>query len=158
MENLEKYFVVVDHKYMVTVVSTSNGGAEHVILDNITYAKSALAFGMEDLSTETFRNYLISCQTISYDELKKQDNQLKAKGMERINMFYDEAKLIQEQIDIKYAQISEYEKGIELLKVYISSHENELETINKERREFVNKVNLVDEYVSRETIDELLAA
>ena len=68
---MAKYMVVVNKKYIVRVESTSNGGAEHVILDNFVGIKYAQAFDAKELATDTFAYFLDTCSTISLDELKQ---------------------------------------------------------------------------------------
>ena len=66
-----KYFVIVNNTYLVSVESTSSVGAEHVLLDKIPVEgaiKSCLAFSVEQLNTECFRDMAKDCVTISLDE------------------------------------------------------------------------------------------
>lgn len=49
MNKKEKYLVVVNSKYVLTIESTSLGGAEHVILDQCYYGiKQCQAFNLSD--------------------------------------------------------------------------------------------------------------
>lgn len=64
-----KYLVVVNKKFIVSVESTSNGGAEHVVLDRFEGVYGAQAFCGSGLRTDTFTRFLAECDTISMDEL-----------------------------------------------------------------------------------------
>ena len=66
-----RYFVVVNQKYIVAVDSSSNGGAEHVVLDNVYGVLGAQAFDGKDINTDTFRWFMDNCETISLAELAK---------------------------------------------------------------------------------------
>lgn len=66
-----KYLVVVNQKYIVSVESTSAGGAEHVVLDSMGGIEGAQAFGPEDIKTDLFGHYLLTCETTSLDQLAK---------------------------------------------------------------------------------------
>lgn len=67
---LMRYFVVVNQKFIVAVDSTSNGGAEHVVLDRFDGVVGAQAFGPKDVRTETFAHFMATCDTVSIDELE----------------------------------------------------------------------------------------
>ena len=66
-----KYLVVVNQKYIVSVESTSAGGAEHVILDNMDGIEGAQAFDSKAIKTETFEWYMENCETVSYETLRQ---------------------------------------------------------------------------------------
>lgn len=66
-----KYMVVVNQKYMISLEHDGScGGAEHVILDNYQGIEGCQAFDQEGMKTDTFMEYLTTCETISLDELK----------------------------------------------------------------------------------------
>lgn len=71
---MEKYIVIVNQKYLVTVESTSRGGAEHRCLDLVYGIESAQAFNRDDLRTEFFRDNALLCETISFAELVSKSN------------------------------------------------------------------------------------
>lgn len=66
---MEKYIVIVNRKYLVSVEANTNGGAEHKCLDLHYGIKTAQAFSLYDLRTECFRDMAIECETISFAEL-----------------------------------------------------------------------------------------
>lgn len=66
---MEKYIVIVNHKYLVSVEAASHGGAEHRCLDLHYGIEYAQAFSRDDLRTEFFRDNAIGCETISFAEL-----------------------------------------------------------------------------------------
>lgn len=68
---MEKYIVMVNHKYLVSVEANSRGGAEHRILDLVYGIEYAQAFSREDLRTEFFRDNAFDCETISFEQLKE---------------------------------------------------------------------------------------
>lgn len=75
---MEKYIVIVNHKYLVSVEAMSHGGAEHRFLDLVYGMQTAQAFSREDLRTEFFRDNAIDCETISFSELASKSNAFKA--------------------------------------------------------------------------------
>jgi len=154
----QKYFVVVNQKYIVNVESTSSGGAEHVILDNIKHSKSAMAFSIMEIQTDTFQGWLKDCETISYDELKRKDNHAIAKGMERINSYIQESEWIQERIDNELKEIEELEEKISLIKANIEIFNEQKKTMDAERKEFARKADLDDTFTDIDTIQDLLSA
>ena len=104
---MTKFMVTVNNKYIVAVESTSNGGAEHIILDNIENAKSALAFDVEagETSWEMFQTALQNMEVISLDELKQKDRDVQRRKMLAMNelakersYYIAEIKRIEEQL------------------------------------------------------------
>lgn len=75
---MEKYIVIVNHKYMVSVEACSHGGAEHRCLDLVYGIEYAQAFSRDDLRTEFFRDNAIDCETISFAELVSKSEAYKA--------------------------------------------------------------------------------
>lgn len=67
---MEKYIVIVNQKYLVSVEAGSHGGAEHRCLDLVYGIKTAQAFSRDDLRTEFFRDNAINCETLSFSELE----------------------------------------------------------------------------------------
>ena len=61
---MAKYFVLVNDKYMTSVESTSNAGAEHALLDNVPGIHSALAFDDATLQGDYFRACLLRSELI----------------------------------------------------------------------------------------------
>ena len=77
---MEKFFVVVNFKYLLMVEAATHGGAEFKIMDGIYYGiETCQAFSMSELSTDTFKALAKCCETISYAELQK-----KAEANEKI--------------------------------------------------------------------------
>lgn len=75
---MEKYIVIVNHKYLVSVEANSHGGAEHRCLDLHYGIQYAQAFSRDDLRTEFFRDNAIDCETISFAELTSKTEAFKA--------------------------------------------------------------------------------
>lgn len=75
---MEKYIVIVNQKYLVSVEAGSHGGAEHRCLDLVYGIEGAQAFSRDDLRTEYFRDCAIECETISFAELVEKSNAYKA--------------------------------------------------------------------------------
>ena len=65
-----RYFVVVNQKYIVAVDSSSNGGAEHVVLDKFDGVYGAQAFAPKETATDTFIYFMKTCDTVSMGELE----------------------------------------------------------------------------------------
>lgn len=68
-EKKNTYFVQVNGLYMVKVEAFTNGGAEHMILDNIPGTQSALAFDAEAMKTDYFMECFASAEVVSQSEL-----------------------------------------------------------------------------------------
>lgn len=75
---MEKYIVIVNHKYLVSVEAGSHGGAEHRCLDLVYGIEYAQAFSRDDLRTEFFRDNAINCETVSLEWLAEQSKAYKA--------------------------------------------------------------------------------
>ncbi len=71
---MERYIVIVNQKYLVSVEAGSHGGAEHRCLDLVYGIEGAQAFSRKDLRTEFFRDNAIECETISFAELVEKSN------------------------------------------------------------------------------------
>lgn len=87
MGKKEKYLVVVNFKYVLTIDSTSLGGAEHVILDQCYYgikqcqafklSESNLLFEMfPDVETKDFYSILKISKLTHAHELRTQAKQM----------------------------------------------------------------------------------
>lgn len=74
---MEKYIVIVNWKYLVSVEANSHGGAEHRCLDLCYGIETAQAFSKADLKTEFFRDNAIQCETISFTELASKSAEYK---------------------------------------------------------------------------------
>lgn len=75
---MEKYIVIVNQKYLVSVEAGSHGGAEHRCLDLVYGIDTAQAFSRNDLRTEFFRDNAILCETLSFSELVSKSEAYKA--------------------------------------------------------------------------------
>ena len=75
---MEKYIVIVNRKYLVSVEAGSRGGAEHRCLDLGYGIEYAQAFSRDDIRTEFFRDAAIECETISFAELVSKSEAYKA--------------------------------------------------------------------------------
>jgi hypothetical protein len=75
---MEKYIVIVNRKYLISVEAGSHGGAEHLCLDLVYGIDTAQAFSRDDLRTEFFRDAAIECETISFSELVAKSEAYKA--------------------------------------------------------------------------------
>lgn len=75
---MEKYIVIVNQKYLVSVEACSHGGAEHRCLDLVYGIETAQAFSRDDLRTEFFRDNAILCETLSFAELVSKSNAYEA--------------------------------------------------------------------------------
>lgn len=115
---MKKFMVTVNNKYIVMVESTSNGGAEHIVLDNVKNAKSALAFDIEAGETqwELFQTALKDMEVISIDELKQKDSDAQRRKMLSMN------ELAEEQLY--------YQNEIKRLEEQLARTKSELETTN----------------------------
>ena len=110
--------VAVNNKYIVAVESTSNGGAEHIVLDNVKNAKSALAYDIEAGETqwEMFQTALKNMEVISIEELKQKDKEAQRRKMLAMN------ELAEERLY--------YEQEIKRLEEQLAKTKGELETTN----------------------------
>ena len=68
---MAKYFVLVNDKYMTSIESTSNAGAEHALLDNVPGVHSALAFDDATLQSDYFRTCLVRSSLIDLHHLSE---------------------------------------------------------------------------------------
>lgn len=75
---MEKYIVIVNEKYLVSVEAGSHGGAEHRCLDLAYGIYTAQAFSRDDLRTEFFRLNAFECETISFSDLVSKSEAYKA--------------------------------------------------------------------------------
>jgi hypothetical protein len=142
---MTKYFVIVNRKYLVKVEATSNGGAEHVILDNIYGTESSLAFGLDEMHIDTYKWAFEECETISYDELMKKGNNLLAAHHEAHN----------ERINEKW----EIEKEIKKIKDTLAAAEEALNEAVQEVKRFEIKYPAVGtDYTPKEKIEALKTA
>ena len=115
---MKKFMVTVNNKYIVAVQSTSNGGAEHIVLDNVKNATSALAFDIEAGETqwEMFQNALSIMEVISIDELRQKDRDAQRRKMLAMNELAEER--------------SYYEQEIKRIEEQLVRTKSELETTN----------------------------
>ena len=103
-----KYLVVVNQKYIVSVESTSAGGAEHVVLDRMGGIEGAQAFGPDGIKTDLFGHYLLTCETTSLDQLAKKAEAYDM-GWQKYNLALDKVAELTRQIseltsELTYAQ------------------------------------------------------
>lgn len=134
------YLVIVNNKCIIGVQSTSTGGAEHVILDNIHHATTAQAF---DPITEA-KNYswaFNNCIISSYEELIKADNKLLADEMSNYNTLLD---------NVMYC-----ESEIKKLRDQLKSHMEYLEEAKTEAKDYRISHNLQRGYTAPEKIETL---
>ena len=98
MNKKEKYLVVVNFKYVLTIDSTSLGGAEHVILDQCYYGiKQCQAFKLSessqlfemfpDVETTNFYSILKISKLTHAHELRMQAKQMLAEADELIEKY-----------------------------------------------------------------------
>lgn len=120
---MKKFMVTINNKYIVTVEATSNGGAEHIILDNVKNAKSALAFDVEAGETkwDMFQTALSMMEVISLEELKRKDREVQSKKMAAMN----------ELAEARFY----YEQNVRQLEERLAMAKIELETANINIRE-----------------------
>lgn len=86
-EITEKNFIVwVNRKYLTMVTSTSNGGAEHKVMDNMVYVTNAQAFGFEEMNTETYKKAFETGKMISIEELQKKNDEAIKKHKINVNI------------------------------------------------------------------------
>lgn len=125
---MEKYMVIVNQKYLVSVEAGSHGGAEHRILDTGYGFHGAQAFSREDLRTEFFRDNAIECETVSFDWLAAQSKAYKAAldyEAEAIRAMKDN----QQRIEALRREIEILEASNDNLKKNIEDSKNERKTI-----------------------------
>ena len=97
---MRKFMVVVNNKYIVAVESTSNGGAEHVVLDNTKNSKSALAYDIEAGETkwDMFQSALQNLEVVSFEDLKLKDRKAEVKKMKYMNELMEEEMFYKSEI------------------------------------------------------------
>lgn len=134
---------------IVPVESTSNGGAEHVMLDNFRFVTTALSFDPVKESKDYGWAYE-SCKVISQDEYRAKENRVLAKMMSAHN----------ERID----EIDEAKKEAESLKEQIEQLQLELLAVNDDIQEkqkaldhFDKKYQLQSGYYPIEKINDLIS-
>ena len=99
-KKMEKFIVIVNRKYLVSVEAGSHGGAEHRCLDLIYGIDTAQAFSRDDLRTECFRDNAIDCETISFAELAE-----RSKSYEQAMKNEKEARKAIEENEKKIAEL-----------------------------------------------------
>lgn len=104
---MEKYIVIVNQKYLVSVEASSHGGAEHRCLDLVYGIDTAQAFSRDDLRTEFFRDNAILCETLSFSELAAKSEAYKA-AVERENE-------IREALEKTRAEMAELQRKLQKL-------------------------------------------
>lgn len=102
-----KYMVVVNQKYMISLEHDGScGGAEHQILDNFQGIEGCQAFNQEGMKTDTFMEYLTTCETISLDELKTMSDEYgkrwkeTAKSRDEMKRLEAEVEDLRNQLDV----------------------------------------------------------
>lgn len=102
-----KYMIVVNQKYMISLEHDGScGGAEHQILDNFQGIEGCQAFNQEGMKTDTFMEYLTTCETISLDELKTMSDEYEkrwketAQSKETMRSLEAEVERLRNQLDI----------------------------------------------------------
>lgn len=116
---MEKYIVIVNQKYLVSVEAGSHGGAEHRCLDLVYGIETAQAFSREDLRTEFFRDAAIVCETLSFAELASKSEAYKA-AVEYENECRETARLNEKRIEQLRREIETIEHGLDALQDRIS--------------------------------------
>lgn len=101
------YMVVVNNKYLVKVMATSDGGAEHKILDNVRYTTTALAFDPITESKNYGWAYGETIRAISFEELCNLSNRRLADAYEQMNNTLSEHSAIERHIKDLERQIAE---------------------------------------------------
>lgn len=126
---MKKFMVTVNNKYIVAVECTSNGGAEHIVLDNVRNAKSALAFDIEAGETqwEMFQTALKDMEIISIDELKQKDKEVQRQKMLAMNELAEEQLYYENEIKRLEAKLTEAKSNLEARKLNIKEAERERE-------------------------------
>ena len=126
---MEKYIVIVNQKYLVSVEAGSNGGAEHRCLDLVYGIETAQAFSRDDLRTEFFRDNAINCETISFAELTSKSDAFKAA--------IDYESEVREALDKTRDEMAELQRKIEQLKRGEQAlHDHLMESINERKKIF----------------------
>ena len=125
---MEKYIVIVNRKYLVSVEAGSRGGAEHRCLDLIYGIETAQAFSRADLRTEFFRDNAIECDTISFAELVTKSEAYKA-AVEYENEAIKAIEDNRSRIENLRREIALLEDNSALLKLNIDESVSERHTI-----------------------------
>jgi septal ring factor EnvC (AmiA/AmiB activator) len=105
---MEKYMVIVNQKYLVSVQAESLGGAEHRCLDLVYGISDAQAFSRDDIRTEFFRDNAILCETLSFSELVSKSDAFKAA--------LDYESEVREALDKTRNEMAELQRKLEQLK------------------------------------------
>lgn len=116
---MQKYLVVVNQKFLVSVEAETNGGAEHRLLDLIPIEgaiRSCQAFSLDELKTEFFRVLVKDCKTISEDEFR-----CKCESYKKLSDIVNTSKSDVLQLE---ERIAHYMKEIEACKQSICSAHN----------------------------------
>lgn len=104
---MEKYIVIVNQKYLVSVEAGSHGGAEHRCLDLHYGIQTSQAFSRDDLRTECFRDMAIDCETISFAEL--------AAKSEAFKVSIEKEREAREEIERNRKQLEELRREIAII-------------------------------------------
>ena len=118
---------------IVPVEAGSNGGAEHVLLDNFKYVETALAFDPVKES-EAYAWAYESCEIVSKDEYQKKENWITAQAMNEHN---DELNRIRDMLAEENAiesKIEQLKEDLEALRESKRQAEELLEAYDKEHR------------------------
>ena len=126
---MEKYIVIVNQKYLVSVEAGSHGGAEHRCLDLVYGIHTAQAFSRDDLRTEFFRDNAILCETLSFSELEDKSKAYKAA------LDYEEG--VGQAIKDNKTRIAELRRQLELLEENESTLFENLRESALERKQII---------------------
>lgn len=126
---MEKYIVIVNQKYLVSVEASSHGGAEHRCLDLVYGIETAQAFSRDDLRTEFFRDNAILCETLSFAELVSKSNAYEAA------IKYESE--VRENLEKTRNEMAELQRKLEQLKNGEQAlHDHLMESIDERKKIF----------------------
>ena len=126
---MEKFFVIVNFKYLVMVEAATHGGAEHKILDNVYYGiETCQAFSMAEISTDFFKCRAKECETISYAELQRKA---------------EEYKRISDELDEEKENAERYVENIRIHEVELEAEKNNLRDSQLNIEALKNRINSI---------------
>lgn len=133
---------------IVPVEAGSNGGAEHVLLDNFKYVETALAFDPVKES-EAYAWAYETCDIVSIDEYRRKENWITAQAMNEHNRQLDSIRdKIADENEIA-AKIEQLQEDLESVRELRRMEEETLTEYDKEHR-------LRSGYYAVEKINELM--
>ncbi len=118
---------------IVPVEAGSNGGAEHVMLDNFKYVETALAFDPVKES-EAYAWAYEECEIVSKDEYQKKENWITAQAMSQHNEMLESIKASEDLERNLREKIKQLQENLEASEKMTQAQKDEVGAFDKYHR------------------------